>query len=183
MRTQRTDPAPGFGDGALPPTTNGTSALPGDHVRHRLPARALRYRQVKSLLVWLPVAVAVSISAVIFPGLPPILRYALPAAAWLLLAVMTLVVPQISYRLFWYALSPAEIDVQHGAIIIRRTVLPMNRVQHLTVSQGPLAQRFRLSTVAIHTAAGKVDIAALDENEATLIRGQIAELARLSDDV
>lgn len=91
--------------------------------------------------------------------------------------------PPIRRRLFWYSLSDREIDLQHGWLVQTRTLVPMNRVQHLKSEQGLLARRFRLSDLHIHTAAGSVLVQALDEDEAADVRARISLLAHLADDI
>ena len=47
------------------------------------------------------------------------------------------ILPPIRYRVFWYAISPTEIDIQHGIIFIKRSVVPVHRVQNLRTERGP----------------------------------------------
>ena len=83
----------------------------------------------------------------------------------------------------WYSISPDEIDLQRGWLVQSRTVVPMNRVQHLKSEQGLLARRFHLSDLHIHTAAGAIVIDGLDQHEAAAVRARISGLAGLADDV
>jgi uncharacterized protein len=50
-----------------------------------------------------------------------------------------IVLPVIRYRVFWYAISQTELDVQDGVIFTTRSVVPMRRVQSLRIERGPLA--------------------------------------------
>ena len=100
-----------------------------------------------------------------------------------LFVIETLVAPPIRHRTFWYAVSADEIDLQHGFLITTRVVIPMNRVQHLKLEHGPLADRFGVANLEIHTAAGAVPLPAIDATEADALRRRIGELAGLADDV
>lgn len=119
------------------------------------------------------------------------LRWPDPAVRWILVGlaacwffvVGAVIRPPIRRRLFWYSLSDREIDLQHGWLVQTRTLVPMNRVQHLKSEQGLLARRFRLSDLHIHTAAGSVLVQALDEDEAADVRARISLLAHLADDI
>ncbi len=145
--------------------------------------RAVTYLRLQALIGWGLLTVAVSVAMAFWTGLPGAFRWGLPLILSAITIGTALVEPPIRYRLFWYAISPAEVDLRNGWLILRRTVVPMNRVQHLTVSQGPLAVRFKLAKISIHTAAGEITLEPLDHAEAEELRIRIAALAGLSDDV
>ena len=91
--------------------------------------------------------------------------------------------PVIRRRIFWYAVDAQEIEIERGFFVVSHTVVPMTRVQHLKTEHGPLADRFRVAALHIHTAAGTVSMHALDAAEAAELRGRIGLLANLADDV
>jgi len=122
------------------------------------------------------------------------LAYVVPWGSWWLrwgivgvyvavVAVGVTVLPPIRYRVFWYAISPTEIDIQHGIIFIKRSVLPMHRVQNLRTERGPMADRYRMTNLTIKTAAGSVDLSGLDRKEADELCDRISRLADVADDV
>jgi hypothetical protein len=77
---------------------------------------------------------------------------------------------------------PDEIDLVRGAFVVRRTIIPIRRVQHVDTEAGPMRDGFGLATVTFHTAAGGVSIPALYKGEAEDLRTRVAELARTRDD-
>ena len=93
------------------------------------------------------------------------------------------ILPPIRYRVFWYAISPTEIDIQHGIIFIKRSVVPMHRVQNLRTERGPMADHYRMTNLKIKTAAGSVTISGLDRAEANELCERISRLADVADDV
>jgi hypothetical protein len=93
------------------------------------------------------------------------------------------VLPSIRYSRWRYEVRDDEIDIQHGTFVIRRTLVPIRRVQHVETETGPLQGAFELASVAFHTAAGETEIPALARGEAERVRAQIARLARNLDDV
>ena len=109
----------------------------------------------------------------------------LPVVIVLLLAVILIfIVPAVRHRRWRYEVSEEEIDLQHGVFIIRRTLIPMVRVQHVDTKQGPLLRCYGLATVSISTAAlGVHEIPALSVEVADRLRDRIALLARVTDDV
>lgn len=163
--------------------TTEQQPLPGDITRHQLPKRAVGYMRVQALLEWGLLTIAATVGAAFWSGLPDVVRWGVPLVLLASTMGSAVVEPSIRYRTFWYAISPEEVDLRHGWFILRRTVVPMNRVQHLTVSQGPLAVRFRLAKISIHTAAGEITLQPLDHDEAEELRVRITALAGLSDDV
>jgi membrane protein YdbS with pleckstrin-like domain len=97
--------------------------------------------------------------------------------------VAVFVLPGIRHRRWRYEVRDEEIDIQHGTFVVRRTLVPIRRVQHVETETGPLQDLFDLSSVAFHTAAGETEIPALDVGEAARVRQRIAALARNLDDV
>jgi len=105
--------------------------------------------------------------------------------ALIIVAVSTFIEIFIFPRLRWkrwrYEVHEHEIDIQHGMFVVRRTIVPMVRVQHVDTSQGPLLRKYRLATVSISTAATIHEIPALDIEEAEQLRDRISILARVTD--
>ena len=170
----------------LPPGPVVALPLPGDPptARHRLPIRTLTYWRVRALITGLLVVGAVTWWAAASDWFNPTVRWTVDgvAAVWFLL-IGTLIRPLVRWKLFWYAVSDDEIDLQHGWLVQIRTVVPMNRVQHLKSERGPLAARFRLAVLHIHTAAGPIVVDGLDQDDATQLRARIGRLAQLADDL
>jgi uncharacterized protein len=163
-----------------------TARLAGDlpaRRRHRLPARVItywRWRAFCSSLVLLVLLVSV---AIILPWGAWWLRWGIVGVAVVVVAAGTIVVPPIRYRVFWYAISQTELDVQDGVIFTTRSVVPMRRVQSLRTERGPLANHFRITNRKIRTAAGSVRLGGLDRGEADRLCQRISRLTDLADDV
>jgi len=90
-----------------------------------------------------------------------------------------IVLPGIRYRVFWYAISETEIDLQKGIIFTTRSVVPMRRVQSLRTERGPIADHFRMANLKIRTAAGSVSFSGLDRDEADAVCARISQLCLL----
>ena len=91
------------------------------------------------------------------------------------------VVPELRYRRWRWEVREHEIDLQRGVLVLRRTLIPMERVQHVETERGVIGQVLHLATVKIHTAAGSHEIPLLSEGDAGRLRLRIAELARTVD--
>lgn len=90
--------------------------------------------------------------------------------------------PKLKWKRWRYEVHEHEIDLQRGVLIVKRTVIPMNRVQHVDTQQGPLLRKHYLATVTISTAATVHSIPALDLEEADQLRDSISRLARVDED-
>ena len=91
-------------------------------------------------------------------------------------------IPKLRYRRWRYEIFDQEIYIQHGILIMTRTIIPMIRVQHVDTKQGPILKMYKLATVSISTAATTHEIPALYEADATSLRDRISDLAMVDED-
>ncbi|MEX1137447.1 MAG: PH domain-containing protein, partial [Balneolales bacterium] len=87
-------------------------------------------------------------------------------------------VPLILWRRWRYAINENEIDLKRGLFIVRRTLIPVKRVQHVDTSQGPVYRKLELAAVSIFTAGSTHEIPALSEETADEVRSLISKFAR-----
>lgn len=100
---------------------------------------------------------------------------------FLMLAVVQIgFVPQIRYKHWRYQVDAQELDIQFGVFVVRRTLIPLVRVQHVDTVQGPLSKQFGLSSVTVSTAAGGHVIPGLSDEAADRLRDHISALARVA---
>jgi len=90
--------------------------------------------------------------------------------------------PTIRWERWRYEVRENEIEVQHGLFVVKRTLIPMVRVQHVDTTQGPILKRYSLGNISISTAATVHTIPALVMDEADGLRARISELARVAED-
>lgn len=101
-----------------------------------------------------------------------------------LYGITTFLIPYLRWKRWHYRVDEDEIDLLRGIIISRRTLVPVNRIQHVDTRQGPVFRKFGLSSVAISTAATTHVIPALDDDTADLLRDKISALVRkIKEDV
>lgn len=96
--------------------------------------------------------------------------------------VMGGLLPELRWRRWRYEVRDEEVDLVRGAFVVRRTIVPIRRVQHVDTESGPLRDALGLATVTFHTAAGGLAIPALAKGEAEHVRRRVAELTRTRDD-
>lgn len=99
-----------------------------------------------------------------------------------MIIVSIIIFPNIRWRIWRYEVREQEIELQHGMFVIKRTLVPMIRVQHVDTEQGPILRKYDLATVKISTAATVHEIPALDVDEAEELRVSISRLARVADE-
>jgi membrane protein YdbS with pleckstrin-like domain len=141
---------------------------------------------VLGALAWaVPVGIgcAVGGSALMGSEAPGVLGWVAWAAAVGVVLAGGLALPLLRWRTWRYEVRDEEIDLLRGALVVRRTLIPMTRVQHVDTERTPLSDLFGLRSVTVHTAAGSHAIPALRPGDAAAIRDRIALLAREPDDV
>jgi membrane protein YdbS with pleckstrin-like domain len=137
---------------------------------------------VLSGLAWsVPLAIGALVAAGALPSDLPALAWVLRAAAPTIVAIGSVALPLLRWRTWRYEIREHEIDLLHGALRVRRTLIPMARVQHVESERTVLSDLFGLRAVTVHTAAGEHEIPALTEGEAAAMRDRIALLAREPD--
>lgn len=90
--------------------------------------------------------------------------------------------PLLRWKRWRYEVREQEIELQQGVFVVKRTLVPMIRVQHVDTRQGPLLKKYGLATVDVSTAATVHEIPALPVEEAEELRQFISRLARVADE-
>lgn len=90
--------------------------------------------------------------------------------------------PRIKWLRWRYEVRESEIELQYGLFIIKRTLIPMVRVQHVNTVQGPILRKYNLAGISISTAATNHTIPMLVTEEADELRHRISSLAKVAED-
>jgi uncharacterized protein len=137
---------------------------------------------VLGALAWaVPVGIALVVGS--SAGVPVVVTWLLRAVAVLVVALGGVALPLLRWNRWRYEVRDEEIDLLRGAVVVRRTLIPMTRVQHVDTQRTPLSDLFELRSVTVHTAADSHSIPALRPGEATAMRDRIAKLAREPDEL
>jgi uncharacterized protein len=161
--------------------TDPTDPSPLPEPAHRLPPAARRYWRWSLLAQGAP-AVVLALAFSEGAREAGIGAWTPAAAVAVALAAAAALVPPLRWRHWRYEVRDEEIDLRHGLLTVRRTLVPIRRVQHVDSASGPLQATFDLATVSFHTAAGATRIPALTRAEAEAVRRRVGELARTRDD-
>lgn len=90
--------------------------------------------------------------------------------------------PSIRWNIWRYEVRQQEIEVQSGLFVVKRTLIPMVRVQHVDTEQGPILKHYNLANISISTAATTHVIPMLHMDDADELRQKISELARVAEE-
>ncbi|HVF78960.1 MAG TPA: PH domain-containing protein [Solirubrobacteraceae bacterium] len=124
------------------------------------------------------VAIALGIALavdVLMPWLP------LAVAAGGLAYVVT--VPRARYRRYRWQLHEEELDLLSGVLSVTRTIVPITRIQHVSVQRTGWTSVFDLVRLNVHTAAGETTIPGLEPARAADVRDRILARLRTPDDL
>jgi uncharacterized protein len=150
-----------------------------DEPGRRLASDARWLWRVEQLLFWGAVLVAGVVVGRQLDGALALLVQLGPIVA---LAVGAVLVPELRWRRWRWDVRPDAIDIRHGTLTIRRTLVPMLRVQHVDTTRDIVEQGLDLATVHVHTAAGSHKIPLLALADAGEVRDRIAGLAEIADE-
>lgn len=89
--------------------------------------------------------------------------------------------PGLEYRQWLYKITDRFVDYTHGIFFTKRTIIPISRIQHLDIRQGPIQKRLGLANVVIFTAGQSHEIEAVLSSEAQSMVDSI-NLLILKDD-
>ena len=150
----------------------------------RLPPAARGYFVLEALGGGIGMTVAAVVAAGLLDGhLPDLLVLGLRTLVPVLVLGGAIAAGMLRYRHWRYELRDEEIDLQRGAIVVTRTLIPIVRVQHVDTRRGWLGDQLGVQAVVVHTAAGSHEIPALTPGEAAAVRDRIAVLARQPDEL
>ncbi|WP_449538586.1 PH domain-containing protein [Ferdinandcohnia sp. Marseille-Q9671] len=155
-----------------------------DIPKNRISERALTVWKtaaiISSMIGWV-ITIAVLVLTIIFDWVFWI--FGILIALSIIESILSIfILPKLKWKRWRYEVHEHEIDLQRGVFIVKRTIIPMNRVQHVDTQQGPLLRKHHLATVTISTAATVHEIPALDLEEADQLRDSISRLARVDED-
>jgi len=91
--------------------------------------------------------------------------------------------PTVRYRRWRWELHEEDLDLVHGAWRVIRTIVPVTRIQHVSVERTGWSDLFGLVRLHVHTAAGKTTIPGLTRPQADDLRDRVLAKLRAPDDL
>lgn len=84
----------------------------------------------------------------------------------LLMLLNTFVYPRLEYKQWRYSITKDKIEFCEGIYWVKTVVIPIVRVQHMKINQGPVNRRFNLATLHIFTTGGSFEIPNIEMEKA-----------------
>ena len=140
--------------------------------------------RAQALVVAAVAAVVLVAVGALARDLPAVVRGALviAAAAGVVLAVW---LPGLVYRGWRYRLGAEALELRHGVLTVRRSIVPYFRVQHVDLAQGPLERALGLARLKVHTASAGTDasLPGVGLAQAEEVRRLVLDQAEVGDGV
>jgi len=127
-----------------------------------------RIGRLIGLLIFLILGIAASVVATIVDELSPaaIWVYLVSGVIVLLSFLAFLILPVIEYKQWKYLITDEKVEIVHGIFFVTTSIVPIVRIQHITVGQGPIYRKLGLHKVTIALASGTFEIVGLREERA-----------------
>lgn len=89
--------------------------------------------------------------------------------SWALALAYIIAAPKVRYERYRYCIDDEAIRVREGLLWVSESIVPIERLHKIEISQGPIARIFKLSTVCVTTAGGDVNVKFLEDEVAAEI--------------
>jgi membrane protein YdbS with pleckstrin-like domain len=73
-------------------------------------------------------------------------------AVFIVIRIIGWIADSLNYRFSGYALRQHDVLYRKGWFIRKTRVVPINRIQHVSVQSGPIERMYKLASVSIYTA-------------------------------
>lgn len=72
----------------------------------------------------------------------------------ILLTLNAIIYPFLEFNQWKYCVTEDKIEIIHGLFFIKTTIIPIIKIQHVSINEGPINRLFKLTKVTINTAGG-----------------------------
>lgn len=178
----------GNGDAATEePASAASAGAQGEGGVERLDPAALGLWRAQGALGLVAAAAAITIAEAVLrlgrdlPGWPGIPALLILVVGGIILMSTT----RAAFDRWQIVLGDDALELHHGILVHRRSLIPWYRVQHIDVGAGPLTRAFGLSYLVVHTASAATDaeIRGVREERAEVLRRLILERSGNRDGV
>ncbi len=127
-----------------------------------------RIGRLIGLIIFLVLGIAASIVVTVVDELSPatLWVYLISGGIVLLNLLGLLILPGIEYRQWKYLITDEKVEIVHGIFFVTTSIVPIVRIQHITVGQGPIYRKLGLFKVTIALASGTFEIVGLRDERA-----------------
>lgn len=148
----------------------------------KLPKEIKTIWRINAAIDFLIIFVMGSASSIISVAVPSIdLKSIIPIAIFIIAVVILIIeLVLIPYRWnFWtYYIDERQVELHKGFFFRKQVIIPIARVQNVTLKQGPILRIKDLQKIIIVTAAGKSEIEGIKTTQAESLKEIIMKLAQ-----
>lgn len=111
------------------------------------------------------------------------IRYDWPTwlmAIWIILPIIDFLfslffLPYLKLKAVRYEMHALHLEIMEGIFFKRRTLIPIERIQHVVVKEGPLTRRYGIQIIQVFTAGTDHQIPLLLKKDAEELRIQLLD--------
>lgn len=96
----------------------------------------------------------------------------------IILLINSFISPTIEYKQWRYKITNDKIEFIEGIYFVRKVIIPIIRIQHIQLNQGPINKFFDLYDISIFTAGGQHKIPNIDSERAEEISEYLKEVIK-----
>lgn len=88
------------------------------------------------------------------------------ALAVVYFVIAVIIMPKLEYMQWGYMVTEDKVVIRHGIFFVRKSIIPIIRIQNITVKQGPVNRKLGLFKVEMVLASGTFEIEGLTKEVA-----------------
>lgn len=96
-----------------------------------------------------------------------------------ILLINSIIYPIFEYKQWRYTITNDKIEFTEGIYFKRTVLIPIIRIQHIQLNQGPINKFFKLCNITIFTAGGQHKIPNIEMEKAEEISEYLKELIKI----
>lgn len=95
--------------------------------------------------------------------------------------VWSVISPPLTFKSWRYDLDEEFLYLQFGIWNRTEQLIPMTKIQAVSLTQGPLMRKYKLASLSVETMGSSHAIPALPKETATQLRERIAQFAKIKE--
>ncbi|ALS78640.1 hypothetical protein AUO94_08180 [Planococcus kocurii] len=103
------------------------------------------------------------------------------AIFWVIGFVWSIISPPLTFKSWRYDLDAEFLYLQFGIWNQTQQLVPMTKIQAVSLTQGPLMRKFKLASLSVETMGSSHAIPALPKAVATELRERVAHFAKIKE--
>ncbi len=129
---------------------------------------------IRNLITLAVLTVSIAIALILCSGEPafPIVA-GIGGILWLILAVLLLIFPSLTYKNYTYGYDEKRVILQYGVVFKHKITAPVCQIQDLHYYEGPIMRLFGLGKIIFSTGGSNFDLIGLKKADAQAVIEEI----------